>query len=229
MSKKRGRAVQQYWLRPLGLDDIPMVAKWLEDPEDLALFDRRVPVPIDPGSMVLDWRDSIEAREPRTDYWFMIRNAGEENIGVAGLANINYVHGGALMPMLISRELRGQGVGTRIRALLLDLAFHQLRLVRVTSLHRADNVASRKINEACGFKREGCIRRACFANGQHVDQMVYGILAEEWQVRRETLSCELGDDIVVTLGNQLGGRWSWPRSHGDETGHRSPAAPVRER
>lgn len=202
---------QQYWLRPLGLDDIPVIAKWLEDVEDLAMFDRRIPVPLDKAAMETEWQNDIVAREPRTSYWFKIDDSCGEAFGMAGLTGISYVHGDALMPIFVAGVARRRGIGLRVRALLLDLAFDQLRLVRITSLHRADNDASRTLNEACGFKKEGCIRKGCFAGGKHIDQMIYGILAEEWYDHRDTLRQRVGSKVVVTLGGRPWGAWSWPR------------------
>lgn len=202
---------QQYWLRPLGLDDMPVITKWLGDVEDLAMFDRRVPVPLDSAAMEAEWRNDIVAQEPRTSYWFMIDDDQGAAFGMAGLTAINYVHGNALMPIFIAEDVRGRGIGLRTRALLLDLAFDQLRLTRITSLHRADNAASRGLSEACAFKREGCVRKGCYAGGQHVDQVIYGILAEEWRAHRGALRARLESEVVVTLGNKPGGAWSWPR------------------
>ena len=201
---------KHYRLRPMGLDDIPMVTTWMEDIEDLAMFDRRLVVPLDPASMELEWRDSIVAREPRSSYWFMIRDEDNLAVGLAGLIEINFVHGNALMAMFIAQQARNRGLGVRTRALLLDFAFEQLRLVRMTSFHRADNEASRRLNEACGLREEGRIRNGCNDGGRYVDQTIYGILADEWRAHRRQLGGRLGRDTVVSLGSRETGQWSWP-------------------
>jgi RimJ/RimL family protein N-acetyltransferase len=208
---KSRSGIQQYWLRPLGLDDIPVITKWLADIEDLAMFDRRVPVPLNRASMEAEWQSDIVGREPRTCYWFMIDDDQGVETGMAGLIHISYVHGDALMPIFIAEGSRGQGIGLRTRALLLDLAFDQLRLVRITSLHRADNAASHGLNEACAFRQEGCVRKGNFAGGRHIDQLIYGLLAEEWRAHRDTLRARLSSEVVVTLGSKPWGPWSWPQ------------------
>ncbi len=210
MSDEQADRTKHYRLRPMRMDDVPMVTAWMEDIEDLAMFDRRRVVPLDPASMELEWRDCIVAREPRTSYWFMIQDEDKLAIGLAGLIEINFVHGAALMPIFIAQQARNQGIGVRTRALLLDFAFEQLRLVHITSLHRADNEASRRLNEACGFREEGRIRNGYNAGGRYVDQMIYGILADEWRAHRRQLSGRLGRDAVVSLGSREMGQWSWP-------------------
>lgn len=216
VSKAQKNNTAWYRLRPLGLDDIPVIARWLEDIEDLAMFDRRVPVPLDTAATEAEWRSDIEAREPRSSYWFKIVGENSQAFGIAGLTQISYVHGNALMPMFIAEGARRRGIGIRTRALLLDLAFDQLRLARITSLHRADNIASRRLNESCAFKEEGCIRKGCYAGGRHVDQMIFGILAEEWRARRDVLRARLSSNVIVSLVNKPNGAWSWPELQGCE-------------
>ncbi len=205
-------------MRPLRLDDLPVIARWYEDVEDLALFHRRMPLPH--GAEVLDagWRSALLAPEPRESYWFAITNDEGEPAGLGGIEDISYVHGDAVTPLFLSPSVRGKGLGVRARALLLDLAFDQLRLVRVTSLHRADNVASRRINEACGLREEGRIRRGWFAGGVHIDLMIFGILAEEWRAHRDGLRERLSNRTVITLGRTSSGRWSWPGTEPREVG-----------
>ena len=216
MSDERADRAKHYRLRPLCLDDIPTVTAWMEDIEDLAMFDRRLVVPLDSASMELEWRDSIVAREPRSSYWFMIQDEDKLEVGLAGLTEINLVHGSALMPMFIARSARNQGIAVRTRAVLLDFAFDQLRLVRITSLHRADNEASRRLSETCGFQEEGRIRNGWNAGGRYVDQMICGLLAEEWREQREVLRGKLGPEAVVTLGSSETGQWTWPPSFVDQ-------------
>ena len=210
MSDEQADRTKHYRLRPMRMDDVPMVTAWMEDVEDLAMFDRRLVVPLDPASMELEWRDSIVAREPRSSYWFMIQDEDEMEVGLAGLIEINFVHGAALTSIFIAKQARNQGIGVRSKALLLDFAFEQLRLVRMTSMHRADNEASRRLNEACGYREEGRIRNGCNAGGRYVDQTIYGILADEWRAHRRQLSGRLGREIVVSLGSGEIGQWSWP-------------------
>jgi RimJ/RimL family protein N-acetyltransferase len=192
------------------MDDIPSITAWMEDIEDLSMFDRRLAVPLDPASMELEWRDCIVAREPRDSYWFMIQDDDMLAVGLVGITEINFVHGAALMPMFVAQTARNQGIAVRTRAVLLDFAFEQLRLVRITSLHRADNEASKRLSEACGFQEEGRIRNAWYAGGRYVDQMICGILADEWRAHRRQLSGRLGRDAVVSLGSRKMGQWSWP-------------------
>ena len=209
----------RFLLRPLALEHIAMIARWYERMDDLILFDRHTPLPISAEAAEATWRDSILAPEPRTSHWFVIADGNDELVGLAGLQGINYKNGDAVLAILIAESARGNGIGTRAGALLLDIGFHQLRLTRVSTFVHADNQISQRLTEGLGFQEEGRVRQGWFANGSHTDILVIGILADEWRKRRESLQGELGTDTCVALGDGSSGLWSWPQM----SAHLSPA------
>ena len=200
-----------YRMRPLRQSDLPVFTSWMEQIEDLAMFDRRMPLPVSPEAVKKIWRKAILAKEPRSSNWFVILDQEERLVGAAGLEEIDYVHGNAILPVFIAQGSRRRGLALRALAMLLDMAFDQLRLTRVTTYYRADNENSQKLCTSVGFTEEGVMRRSCFAGGEYVDVHVIGMLEEEWAVQRERLQRELGGDVVLTLGRNVGGRWSWPQ------------------
>jgi len=48
-------------------------------------------------------------------------------------------------------------------------------------MHACRNVASQKVLEKNGFKKEGTIRKSFFAKGEWRDMLLYSILREEWK------------------------------------------------
>jgi RimJ/RimL family protein N-acetyltransferase len=173
-----------------------------------------MPLPVSASAIEARWRETLLAPEPRSSYWFVIDDDSRNAVGLGGIEDISYTHGDAITPVFLAPTVRGKGLGVRARALLLDLAFDQLRLVRVTSFHRTDNIASRRINEACGLQEEGRIRRGWFAGGVHVDLAVFGILAEEWREHRLVLRQRLEPNTILTFGARPEGRWTWPYARG---------------
>jgi RimJ/RimL family protein N-acetyltransferase len=199
-----------YWLRPMKADDIPVLAGWFENLDDLAIFDRRSPLPLNEEATQAGWREALGETEPRACYWFTIDDEEGESVGVAGLQDINHVHGDGVLPIYLSGPARQRGLGIRTTAMLLDLAFHQLRLARVTSFFRADNEASRRMTESAGFREEGRMRQAWFADGKRLDVMVIGILEKEWLVQRGDLASNLSTETVLILGRTPWGTRAWP-------------------
>lgn len=90
---------------------------------------------------------------------------------------------------LIDPRYAGNGYATAIARALLHLSFTELKLHRVTSGCFADNVASWKVMEKLGMRREQHgVQDSWHAELGWVDGYTYGILAEEW------LATERGDD-----------------------------------
>jgi len=205
-SKTRGI----FRLRPLALEDVRTAARWHEQVEDLALFDRHMPVPLSADAMEASWREAIDAREPRTNYWFMVTRAGGDSVCLVGLPDINHTHGDGVLALFVADAWRGRGLGIRAIALILDLAFDQLRLTRVSTCFRDDNGASRRLTQRCGFAHEGLVRQGWFSGGKHIDIVLVGILTAEWRAAREKLRRELDAGTTVMLGTDCNGLWSWP-------------------
>lgn len=202
--------IAQYQMRPLANSDLDEIAAWFEQVEDLALFSRRTPLPVNRNAMDGSWQATIEAGEPRSSYWFVIRSDSDELVGLTGIQDINYIHGDCVLPVFIAPSERHQGLGARAAALTLDLAFNQLRLVRVTSYYRADNRVSRNLCKHLGLTEEGCIRNAWFAQGRSMDMVVVGILADKWQQHRTELNGQLSFDKIIRMGSLDFGVYRWP-------------------
>lgn len=202
---------QQFFLmRPLEKTDFPTIVKLFADLDDLSLFDRSLRVPLNLESLEKSWADIFASANQNNGYWFAIQEKKKNLAGVIGIESVNFINRDGVVPMYIENRFRKRGIGTRALALLLDIAFLQLGLNRLTSYYRADNHASRALTERVGFREEGRMRRAWFADGRYIDMIVIGMLGEEWMQRRKTLAEELDDTVVLSFGDSPSGAWSWP-------------------
>lgn len=200
-----------YCIRPLEKTDIPTVAQWFVDLDDLASFDRSARVPLNLSASEEAWADVVGHAGKDGKCWFAIDDAASDMVGIVGLESISAVNRDAVIPLYVAKSVRRRGVGIRAVALILDLGFRQLGLNRVTSYYRADNEASRSLTTRTGFTIEGCMREAWFHDGRHVDMVVVGLLKSEWMDRRAALAAELGPETTVTFGRNASSGWSWPR------------------
>jgi RimJ/RimL family protein N-acetyltransferase len=79
----------------------------------------------------------------------------------------------------------GQGYATEATRELLRICFDDLGLRRVTALCFADNVASWRLMERLGMRREQhTIKDSLHRSGEWLDGMGYAMLREEWLERR---------------------------------------------
>jgi ribosomal-protein-serine acetyltransferase len=80
----------------------------------------------------------------------------------------------------ISSAYEGRGLVTAACRALVDHAFGELGLHRVTIRVAPDNARSRAIPERLGFTHEGVMREAGRTSLGHNDLVVYGLLDREW-------------------------------------------------
>jgi RimJ/RimL family protein N-acetyltransferase len=79
----------------------------------------------------------------------------------------------------------GQGYGRAAVGALLDYAFVHRNAHRVWLEVAADNERAIRAYKSCGFVQEGRIRDNAWEDGHYVDELVMGILRDEWQALRE--------------------------------------------
>ncbi len=159
--------------------DFPMMARWYEDAEFLRLFDARPAVPRSPDYLKQGMADRQKSER---DFTFAIRPLNEEGIvGYLEIDGILWAHGVGGMAMGIGDPARrGQGLGTEAGQLGLRFAFQELNLHRLTATVFSYNVASLRLCEKLGFRREGVYREFLQRDGQRYDMILFGLLRHEW-------------------------------------------------
>jgi RimJ/RimL family protein N-acetyltransferase len=76
---------------------------------------------------------------------------------------------------------RGKGYGVEATQLMVDYLFLSRDIVRIQAHTDARNMASQRVLEKAGFKKEGTVRKARYYRGEWADYYIYGILREEWK------------------------------------------------
>jgi RimJ/RimL family protein N-acetyltransferase len=74
----------------------------------------------------------------------------------------------------------GQGYATEAARGLLDFGFRELRLHRIWADCDPANVASSRVLEKLGMRREGHLHENAWVKGAWVDSLIYAILDREW-------------------------------------------------
>lgn len=72
---------------------------------------------------------------------------------------------------------RGRGVMSAAVRLVRDWAFEELELERLELTTDVDNIASQRVAQATGFRREGVMRGYLTSRGQRGDHVVFGMVA----------------------------------------------------
>ncbi|MFY1687807.1 GNAT family N-acetyltransferase [Plantactinospora sp. WMMB782] len=170
-------------LRPVREDDLPMLQRFLTEPDLIGL----------------DWTGFRDAQEPvrrfAADGYLGAESsrlivetgstAGEGGLeptaaGFVGWQATGYgvakfwEIGIALLP-----EWRGQGIGWRSQAMLCDYLFTHTSAERVQAGTHPENTAEQRALEKAGFRREGVLRSVEFRAGRWRDGWLYSRLRSD--------------------------------------------------
>lgn len=85
------------------------------------------------------------------------------------------------MDFTIAPGHQGRGHATDAARELLGYLFDQRGKHRVTASCDARNVASARVLERLGMRREGHLRESTWAKGEWTDDLLYALLSREWQ------------------------------------------------
>jgi len=138
-------------------------------------------------------RDMSEAREiyekycsPRLHLFRIGMELKETGklIGTLGLYAIDAENRRATLGFDLLPEHWGNGYMAEACAALLDHAFKQMGMNRIQASAEPDNIRSIRVMERLGFTREGVMRQLDYYKGAFHDDVVFSILRDEWDVKR---------------------------------------------
>lgn len=124
-----------------------------------------------------------EREKSVTDDSFAIHARDErEPIGVISLMNVSEANASADLSIILGpSEERDQGYGADAIGTLLDYAFGELELHRISLSVFEFNEAAIATYEKLGFKREGRYREAIKRDDSFHDAILMSLLAPEWR------------------------------------------------
>ena len=158
-------------------EDQALFASWTNDDEYMRLLDDD---PVRPQSEATFGSFGDATRND--DFYFHLRTLeGDQLIGFVVLFNLKWRNQTAELAIGIGEQAyRGKGYGHDALNLILNYAFAELCLRRVSLTVLDYNARAIRAYERVGFQREGAHRQAVNRNAQYHDLLLYGILREEW-------------------------------------------------
>lgn len=177
------RQVGPLTLRPPTAADIDSVLEWRNRPEVARWLLRTT---VDPVAFRAAWARSVEDPGDHSviaelDGVVVGTGSLEVRDGMGQMQGDAWRDSEGLLGYLIAPDRAGRGYATAIVRGLLEVAFAEVGLRRVTAACFADNVASWRVMEKAGMRREQHgVRDSWHAELGWVDGYTYAILAEEW-------------------------------------------------
>jgi len=115
--------------------------------------------------------------------WMMcaLEAEGGRMIGEVGMYFAPAAHSVGNIGWSIHPDFQGKGYAGEAARALLDFAFVKRGLHRVTANGDPRNLASTRLMERLGMRREGTMLKSQFIKGAWQDEVLYAILREEWR------------------------------------------------
>ncbi|MCU0488916.1 MAG: GNAT family N-acetyltransferase [Anaerolineales bacterium] len=166
--------------------DAEIEAKWTEDPIYMRMLS---PQPFRPAAaaQVKKRYEAIEKEieESHSLFYFTIRSKGNDRlIGFVRLFWVDWTNGGGHIQIGIGdANDRQRGYGTQALRLVVDYAFGELNLYRLSAIVPEYNLVALHAFQKLGFIEEVRRRKAYARDGQRWDAIHLGLLRSEWQVQ----------------------------------------------
>lgn len=128
-----------------------------------------------------EWVEKRISRDPMQFIPFSIRTLADDRfIGEVTLLP-KWMHADAWVGIAIGeRDYWGKGYGTDAMHLILQYAFLELNLQRVSLGVHSYNSRAVRAYEKAGFRLEGAVRGEALREGRRTDGIYMGILRQEW-------------------------------------------------
>jgi RimJ/RimL family protein N-acetyltransferase len=166
-------------LRARHESDAPVLhAELHDDVATRSRADSRPWRPVSPGSEA----SPFAVAEPDDDAapFSVVTLDHDELAGAAGLWGIYTHNRSAHLGMSLRPGFRGRGLAVDVVEVLCAYGFTVRGLHRLQLETLADNTAMIRAASRAGFAREGTLRRAAWVNGEFVDEVIFGLLADDW-------------------------------------------------
>jgi len=149
-------------------EDIALIAEWLNNPE---IFGEHNPLVQHSKVELEQWYDQLSAEGK---LFFVEKKDGTKVGEIHHLKDMEIGYG------LIPSERR-KGYCTEAVTIMVDYLFLSKDIVRIYALTNVGNLASQKVLEKAGFKKDGVLRKSLFVRGEWRDRYLYSILRDEWK------------------------------------------------
>ncbi|AZR73369.1 hypothetical protein BBF96_08225 [Anoxybacter fermentans] len=166
---------EKVFLRPIELEDLPIIHKWRNDSEFIY---PGLPDPT-PFPKLEEWYEELVNSNKKV--FLICDGSNDKPFGTVGISSINVQSQNAKLEIIIGeKEYRGQGFEIEAVVLFLDYCFKLLNLRRIAVKVDQDNEEYINSFEKVGFRKEGQLRRSIFKDGRYVDQYVMAIFKDEY-------------------------------------------------
>lgn len=185
IKKEEGMIELEYFTK----EDFQTLLGWAESPEFVMQWAGPAfsfPLTLE---QLNDYLENANHQGTDTYVFKAVDRNSNEMVGHISLGRIDRQHEtGRIGKVLVGPpEARGKGIGKIMVEKVLQLAFNELQLNRVSLAVFDFNISAIKSYESAGFKKEGWMREVRKVNGAYWSSYEMGILKNEWERQKLSL------------------------------------------
>ncbi|MFD1068020.1 GNAT family N-acetyltransferase [Oceanobacillus locisalsi] len=171
-------------LRKMTKEDAELYHKWRNDVE--VMHSTSPFLDVYPLKATEDFVEYAILGSETSKGYMLVDKERDISIGIVSFVHMDYKNRNAECIIDIGeKQYWGRGYGEEGLTLLLDYAFYELNLHRVSLRVFAFNKRAIQLYQKIGFKAEGTSRQALFRDGKWCDVSHMGILQEEYFHKKE--------------------------------------------
>jgi ribosomal-protein-alanine N-acetyltransferase len=175
-------AGSHFTLRELRVEDAPSLLAMLTT-EEVARFISPPPTTVEGFERFIMWAQ--RERQAGNYACFAIVPAGMTTaIGIFQVRSLEPGFGTAEWGFAMGSQFWGSGIFAEGATLVLDFAFDVIGAQRLEARAAVANGRGNGALRKIGAVQEGLLRRSFLRNGQYHDQVLWGILADDWRLQR---------------------------------------------
>lgn len=169
-------------LRTWRTEDVPALVGSLDGDEEVTRWLEMIPQPYSAAEARM-WVEQAASywREGTAAPFALVSTDGAEVVGGVGFRWVDLTHAVGEVGYWVRREARGRGLTTRGLRLVSDWALRSLGCERLQLRADVLNLASQRVAEKAGFKREGVLRASQLSvrHGRRIDFVMYSLLPDD--------------------------------------------------
>lgn len=147
--------------------------------DDRFMFNCEIDLPLDEEGFKKQYAERIQGKGDHLP--FAILDTDGKHVGIANVFGINEKHGCfGPVGIQINPADRGRGYALATFRMLGGYMFEERRMHKWESSCTVENTASERLHRSLGFTQEGLRRHNTFHNGRYWDELLFGMLAEEF-------------------------------------------------
>lgn len=171
-----------FTLRELRLEDAPSLLAMLTT-EEVARFISPPPTTVEGFERFIAWTHR-ERMAGNYACFAIVPQGMDTAIGIFQVRSLEPGFGTAKWGFAMGSQFWGSGIFAEGARLVLYFAFDVIGAQRLEARAAVANGRGNGALRKIGAVQEGLLRRSFLRNGQHHDQVLWGILAEDWRLQR---------------------------------------------